>query len=691
MQHSSSKLHWTPTVSSLNSSPLTRFLHYVNKALSTNLPLYDYTALHEWSLAHPTAFWSSVATFLKFLPSPHPVLTPHPDQTLPQLLRYQWFPNARLNYAAIVLRYAKTHPDRICLVYRPEDVADDVGYRRRLTFAQLETRVLRTAAALREAGVKKGDSVAGILANTPDAVVALLATVTVGAMWSCCAPDFGHIAVVSRLVQTAPKVLFYSPVYMHKGRVHGVVGNVRKVIPALNQLKLVVCVPAGCRMGDLCIGELRRQGVGAPHVFMREFELATCGSYDEVGMDDAVFCMFSSGTTGRPKCIVQGCGVLLNQLKEHVLHHSVGEESVMLYTTSTGWMLFNWVVAALAVGCRVVLYDGAPLPAGDEFRLMKVAKEEGVTHFGSGAKYYQALSHQCAIRPALKGNLRISSLKMVMATGSPSTKEHFDFAASFFGCHVQYASMSGGTEINGCFALGCPWKPVVSPELQCVGLGMDVCVFDRSGRSVVGQSGELVCRNICPCMPLYFAHDTNHKMYKRAYFQTFGEHVWSHGDFAIHTEKGGFIISGRSDSTLNPGGVRIGTADLYDVAESLDYVESALVVETSQIPGGSVIMFVVMQGKSVLDSTKEREIRHEIRKKLSPRHVPHRIIQVSEIPYTFSGKKCEIPVKKMLQGEEPNNKEAIKNPTAFAAIRTATERNSVVRRSAIAVRPKCKM
>lgn len=691
MQSPFSELYWTPTISSLNSSPLTRFLQYVNRVHSTHLPLHDYAALHTWSTAHPTAFWSSLATFLNFLPSPYPVLTTHPDQTLPHLLRYQWFPTARLNYAAIVLRYAKTQPNRICLVYRPEDAADDVGYRRRLTFAQLETKVLRIAAALREIGVRRGDSVAGVLANTPDAVIALLATAAVGAMWSCCAPDFGHVAVASRLAQTAPKVLFYSPVYMHKGRVHGVVDNIRKVVPALSQLKLVVCVPAGCRMGDVCIGELRRQGVGVPHVFMREFELTTCGSYDDVSMDDAVFCMFSSGTTGRPKCIVQGCGVLLNQMKEHVLHHSLGEDSVMLYATSTGWMLFNWIVAALAVGCRVVLYDGAPLPGGDEFRMVTVAEEEGVTHFGSGAKYYQALSYHCAIRPPLKRGLPINSLKMIMATGSPSTKEHFDFASSFFGSHVQYVSMSGGTEINGCFALGCPWKPVVSPELQCAGLGMDVCVFDQGGRPVVGQSGELVCRNFCPCMPLYFAHDTNHTMYRKAYFETFGEHVWSHGDFAIHTENGGFVISGRSDSTLNPGGVRIGTADLYDVVESLDYIEGALVVESSQTPGGSVVMFVVMRGKDSLDHAKKQEIRHELRKNLSPRHVPRTIIQVTEIPYTFSGKKCEIPVKKMLQGEEPNNKEAVKNPTAFDAIRAALERNSLLPRNSYAACPKSKM
>lgn len=691
MDNQSPVIYWAPTAWTLKSSPLTRFVQEVNKAHSANLPLHDYATLHAWSVARPVAFWSSLVTFLNFLQSPYPVLTPHSDQTLPKLIRYQWFRDASLNYAAIVLRYAKSHPDRVCLVYRPENATDDVGHRRMLTFAQLETRVLKVAAALREAGVKKGDSVAGVLSNTPDAVVALLATAAVGAMWSCCAPDFGDVAVISRLAQTAPKVLFFSLVYMYKGRVYGTVEKMRKIVSALDSLKLAVCIPAGCRTGDVCVGDLHRMGVGVPCVFLREFERTPNRGYENIKMDDAVFCMFSSGTTGRPKCIVQGCGVLLNQMKEHVLHHSVGEDSVMLYATSTGWMLFNWVVAAMATGCRIVLYDGAPLPARDEFRMIKVANEEGVTHFGSGAKYFQTLSQQCASRSPTKGGLPIKSLKLVMGTGSPSTKEHFDFASSFFGSHVQYASMSGGTEINGCFALGCPWKPVVLPELQCAGLGMDVCVFDQGGHPVVGQNGELVCRNVCPCMPLYFASDTNHKMYRRAYFETYGEHVWSHGDFATHTKNGGFIISGRSDSTLNPGGVRIGTADLYDVVESLDYVESALVVESSHIADGSVIMFVVMHGQGSLDRATEKEICEELRKKLSPRHVPHRVVQVTDIPYTFSGKKCEIPVKRMLQGEEPNNKEAVKNPTSFDAIRLAIERNGLSVHCSCRPTPKSKM
>lgn len=530
--------------------------------------------------------------------------------------------------------------------------------------------------------MKKGDAVAGILATTPYAVIALLATAAVGAVWSCCSPDFGHDAIVSRLSQTQPKVLFYSPVYRYKGKVFSVVEKVRKVVEQLEGLRVVACAPAGCSVDGVAAGELiwREVRKGVRHVLLREY-VANWDGYEEITMADPIFCMFSSGTTGKPKCIMQGCGVLLNQMKEHVLHHSLGEESAMLYATSTGWMLFNWIVAALAVGCRVVLYDGAVVVPSDELRVINVANEERVTHLGTGAAYYMALK---GLREGKRQLLRanpINSLRMVMATGSPSTEEHFKFAEEYFGFNVRYVSMSGGTEINGCFALGCPWKPVIAPELQCAGLGMDVRVFDERANAITNKSGELVCCNFVPCMPLYFANDPGHRKYRMAYFEKFGEKVWSHGDFAVQTGNGGFIITGRSDSTLNPGGVRIGTADLYHVVQSLEYVGDVLVAEGTNGSRSMMVMFVVMVNPHKLDSAKAREIRKELQKRLSPRHVPHAIVQVADIPYTFSGKKCEVPVKKMLLGKQPTNREAVKNPRAFDAIHAAIEKNGLA--------PKC--
>eukprot|EP00177_Eucheuma_denticulatum_P004517 GFKZ01008212.1.p1 GENE.GFKZ01008212.1~~GFKZ01008212.1.p1 ORF type:complete len:689 (-),score=66.93 GFKZ01008212.1:202-2268(-) len=667
---------------SASSHPLSRFVHYINSTHSLSLPLQNYAALHTWSITYPTLFWSSLSTFLNFFPTPpKPVLAPHPDTSLPLLLRYQWFPNARLNYAEIILRHADTQPNRTALVYRPESKSDDVGYRRYITFAELRSQVWRLAAALRASGVRKGDAVAGILANTPDAVIALLATAAVGAVWSCCSPDFGQDAIFSRLSQTNPKVLFYSPVYRYKGKAFSVVEKVRKVAAQLDGLRIVACFPAGCSIDAVAVGNQAWKEVrnGLRHVFLREY-VADWDGYEEITMADPVFCMFSSGTTGKPKCIMQGSGVLLNQMKEHVLHHGVDEYSVMLYATSTGWMLFNWIVAALAVGCRLVLYDGAVVVPGDELRVINIANEEGVTHLGSGAAYYMALKGLGDEKRQLLKSNPIGSLQMVMGTGSPSTEEHFRFAREYFGFHVRYVSMSGGTEINGCFALGCPWKPIVAPELQCAGLGMDVRVFDDRATARTNADGELVCCNFVPCMPLYFGNDPGHKKYRMAYFEKFGEKVWSHGDFAVQTENGGFIITGRSDSTLNPGGVRIGTADLYHVVESLEYVEDALVAEGTNGSGSMVVMFVVMAHPYKLDSAKASDIRMELRRRLSPRHVPHAIVQVADIPYTFSGKKCEVPVKKMLLGKQPTNREAVKNPRAFDAIHAAIEKNGLAPR-----------
>lgn len=697
---------WRPTEGEIASSNLTRFVNYLNSTFAAHLCVGDYDGLHAWSISNLGKFWAAVATFTGFLPSQHNVdlnnvVVSGRDRALPKLVDVSWFPGARLNFAKIALRYSALNGQRTAISYRPESRTDDVGYQRHISFAALEARVLKLASALRRAGVRRGDAIAGVLANTPDAVIAMLATAAVGAIWSCCAPDFGQTAVCERFRQTNPKVLFYSPAYRYKGKVRSVVSNINGIVQRLPTLELVLCVPGGCPPGSVVRPQMAANIENATHVLLRDFEAAVGNAeeflYEIVTMNDPVVTMFSSGTTGRPKCIVQGSGILLNQLKEHSLHHEITDKSVMLYNTSTGWMLFNWLLAALATGCTIVLYDGAAVPQDDPYRLITIGREEGVTHFGSGAKYFQALKsvHSSKVkgaRPGRAGRAPIPTLRMVMGTGSPSTEEHFLFVQSFFGVHVQYSSMSGGTEINGCFALGSPWKPVVISELQCAGLGMDVHVLDNNGRAVVGQSGELVCLNPCPCMPLCFGHDDGHKRYRSSYFLKFGESIWNHGDFAVETSGGGFVISGRSDSTLNPGGVRIGTSDIYQVVECIRYVQEALVTE-QPVPGDSrVIMFVVMEDGTRLDHRKEMEIRNSLNSRLSPRHVPHSIIQVPEIPYTFSGKKCEIPVKKILQGKEADNKEAVKNPTAFDAIRMAIQKKGLIRtRPMQRSLPSCKM
>lgn len=606
---------------------------------------------------------------------------------LPALVNVSWFQGTLLNFTEIVLRHAAINGKRTAISFWPESTADDTGHQCHISFNSLQSRVFSLASALRRAGVGCGDAVAGILANTPDAVIAMLATAAIGAVWSCCSPEFGETAIFERFSQTNPKVLFYNLAFQYKGKVHTMVNKIQRVVPRLPSLELVLCVPAGCSTSTL-VAPVVMSNIGtAEHFRLRDYDKRNASAatfeYEMVTMDDPVVTMFSSGTTGRPKCIVQGAGILLNQLKEHCLHHEVTDTSVMLFNTSTGWMLFNWLLSALSTGCTIVLYDGAAVPENDPYRLVNIGIREGVTHFGSGAKYFQVLK---AIHEAKGKALKrwdtskppIPSLRMVMGTGSPSTAEHFRFAQSFFGQHIQYVSISGGTEINGCFALGTPWKPVIVPELQCAGLGMDVHVFDSGKRSLTNHNGELVCLNPCPCMPLHFGQDSGHKRYKSSYFDMFGQDVWNHGDFAVKTAQGGFIISGRSDSVLNPGGVRIGTADIYQVVETLDFVESSLVTE--QLVGGDahIMMFIVTKDQARLDTTMEKTIRDALRSGLSPRHVPHSIIHIPDVPRTFSGKKCEIPVKKLLQGKEVDNRQAVKNPEAFDAIRTAVERKGLL-------------
>lgn len=700
------EVFWTPTEESIASSRLTRFVEVLNSTYGANIKIGDYSALHAWSIAYPAHFWAAVAEFTGFVPEgtsvpPETVIQYGRDDKLPRLVNVSWMPGLNINFAAIVLRYANIHPDKLAVTYRPEIKVDDIGHQRRLSYQQLESRVKRLAQALRNVGVRKGDAVAGVLANTPDAIIAMLATAAVGAVWSSCSPDFGETAVCSRLEQIHPKILFYTPVYRYKGKVRCIVENISRIAARLSCIDLFISVPPGCcSEGYSVLSLCKKPPVAAKHEFLRDFEslesVPEHFDYEMITMDDPVITMFSSGTTGEPKCIAQGCGVLLNQMKEHMLHHEVSNESVMLYITSTGWMLFNWIIAALPTGCTLVLYDGAAIPENDPFRLINIAREEKVTHFGSGAKFYQALSQARAksplSSPPTKGKKLAHSLKMVMATGSPSTPEHFTFVRSFFGSDVQYASMSGGTEINGCFALGTPWKPVVAPELQCAGLGMDVAVFNDNGEPITGESGELVCRNPCPCMPLYFGNDNLHRRYRSSYFERFGPDIWSHGDFAVVSSDGGFTITGRSDSTLNPGGVRIGTADLYQIVEGLDFVENALVTEQMVSGDSRMIMFLVLHNGRRLNDAMEKHVRDIIRSRLSPRHVPYAIVQIPEVPFTYSGKKCEIPVKKILQGKEPGNREAVKNPRAFDCIQFALEQRGMLRPSPGNVRNlSCKM
>lgn len=686
--HQRQSVVWTPSAEDISNCALSAFVRYTNANYGTSICIGDYKSLHKRSVENAALFWHAFIAFADIPMHPKPAISAIKQvasvPSLPALVNVSWFPNSTVNPAEIILRYAHITPSRKAIAFHPEDCSkENIQY---LSFSELAENVYDVAKSLREAGVKKGDAVAAVVSNNPQAIIALLATAAIGAVWSSCPPEFGVPAIVSRFSQTCPKILFYSPQYTYKHRTHDVTKNICSVVKAVPSIQTAVALPtandAKCEVDRY-----------VKHFFWREFQ---CHSdeiflFERLTMSDPFVTMFSSGTTGRPKCIVQGTGILINQLKEHLLHQDVSHSSTIYFATSTGWMLFNWLVAALGAGATIVQYDGAPVPPQDPLLMIRIAATEHVTHFGSGAKYYQTLDDLLSKTPSLAPRTPpIPTLRQVLGTGSPSTVQNFRFASRFFGSHVQYCSISGGTEINGCFALGCPWKPVTAPELQCAGLGMDVCVFNSDGERIVGQKGELVCRNASPCMPLYFVQDENHERYRDTYFVMFGDHVWSHGDFAEESKDGGFAITGRSDSTLNPGGVRIGTADVYEVIEKLTFVEDSLVTDQPYDGDSRVIMLVVLKEGTKMGPGERKEICSLIRNQLSPRHVPHAIVHVPQLPYTFSGKKCEIPVKKLLQGEKLSNIQGVKNPEAFDLIRQVLEENSLLEKE-ISCLPTSKM
>lgn len=654
---------WTPSPFKKATCALTAFVLYLKEKNIANLPLYDQQALHKWSISHSQAFWDAVASFT-LLPL-YAYNSPPLDPRLPRLLHQSFLRNYSLNFAEAVLRHADYEPNKQAILY-----AEETGPIESVSFSALSELVSRIATGLRRENVGKGDHVAAIVANTPYAVAAMLATAAVGAVWSSCSPEFGPAAVISRLSQTKPRVLFFSSSHVYKGRTFHSISRIPTILDAVPSIEALVPLPSNLVALPLSLPQL------STRVVFYHWDSFTAEnlplSYEPVSFYEPLVTMFSSGTTGAPKCMVQGPGIVLNQVKEHMLHLDITPSTTVFYATSTGWMLFNWLVACLATGAKIVLYNGAAVPPSDPLRMIHIAADARVTHFGSGAKYFQTLTSN-----SNSPNLCIPTLTTVMGTGSPSTDEHFLSVRNCFG-PVQYVSMSGGTEINGCFALGSPWMSVRVPELQCAGLGMDVAVFNEAGEDIVSQSGELVCRNASPCMPLYFLGDKDHVRYRSSYFERYGENIWAHGDFAEHTASDGFIITGRSDSTLNPGGVRIGTADLYEVVEKIDEIEGALVAEQTIDGNSRIIMLVVLRQALSLDDALRRHISQRLSERLSPRHVPHKILQVPQIPLTFSGKKCEVPIKRMLHGRALNNREAVQNPKAFEEIRTELTRHGLL-------------
>ncbi len=611
----------------------------------------NYAELHQWSIDDSPAFWTEVCRIcdIRFDRQADTIL-PRPDN----IMDAGWFSGARLNFATHLLRHSG---DAAALIF-----CGEVGARREISRDELRTAVAGVAAGLKSGGVKKGDRVAGFLPNCPEAVIAMLATASIGAIWSSCSPDFGVNGVVDRFGQIEPKILFAVDAYRYNGKICDTRATVASVVEAIPSLLQTVIVPFVD--GVSTDAEIRGEKL------WREFLVeGTSFETESVEFNHALYIMYSSGTTGVPKCIVHGHGgTLLQQSKEHVLHTGVVDGDRLFYFTTCGWMMWNWLVCGLGSGATLILFDGAPF-YNDGRVLWEIAERERIAIFGTSAKYISALQNT-AVRP--KNDFSLPALRAVLSTGSPLAPESFDFVYEAIGSDLQLASISGGTDILSCFALGNPVLPVRRGELQCRGLGMATEIFDEAGRSIIGEHGELVCTRPFPSTPIAFWNDPDGSRYRAAYFERFPG-VWAHGDFAELTEDGGMVIHGRSDAVLNPGGVRIGTAEIYRQVEKLDEVLESIAVGQTWEDDVRVVLFVVLKTGISLDEALQARIRKAIRMNTTPRHVPAKILAVPEIPRTKSGKIVELAVRSIVHGESVKNTEALANPEALDHFRNRAE------------------
>jgi len=623
---------WTPSAQRVASSELARFMKLAGRA--------SYEELHRWSIERSAEFWELVWRFGEVRGEMGQRRVIDADR----MPGARWFPDARLNYAENLLRGRDAGP---AIIFWGED-----RIKRRLSQRQLYDLVSRIAQALADAGVKKGDRVAGYLPNVPEATAALLASASLGAVWSSCSPDFGVQGVLDRFGQIEPKILFCADGYIYGGKEFDSqekASQVLEKLPSVEECVVIDYLGAPARAGTSLFD------------FLEPFEPGELG-FEQVEFNHPLYILYSSGTTGVPKCIVHGTGgALLQHIKEHRLHSDVKPGDRLFYFTTLGWMMWNWLVSGLASGATLVLYDGSPF-VGRGRVLFDLAEAEGVTHFGTSAKFIDALG-KAGLKP--KETHRLEKLRTVLSTGSPLLPEGFDYVYSNIKDDVCLSSISGGTDIVSCFVLGNPIGPVWRGEIQAKGLGMAVEVFDENGKSLKGEKGELVCTKPFPSMPVGFWNDPDGAKYRGAYFEKF-PNVWRHGDWCEETEHGGFIIYGRSDAVLNPGGVRIGTAEIYRQVESLDEIVEALVIGQDWQGDVRVVLFVKLKDGLTLDEALSARIKQRIRDNTTPRHVPAKILQVGDIPRTKSGKIVELAVRDVVHGRQVKNIEALANPEALA-------------------------
>lgn len=636
---------WIPSQDQILNSNLKKFTEFVEENTGKHFKSYD--ELHHFSISNPE-FWRFIIEFFKVEGEWN-----GPIYEGENIFSAKWFPQSKLNFAENML---KNRSDNEALIFRCEDRISET-----LSFAELYNQVSKTAQHLKELGVTKGDRVAGFLPNFAGSIVAMLATASVGAIWSSCSPDFGEQGVIDRFGQIEPKVLFCVDGYFYNGKTHNCLDKIKSFTARLPSLKQVVIFDYASLSNIIINNSISYQEI------LENYEEIEIG-FERVGFDHPLYIMYSSGTTGVPKCIVHGHGgTLVQHLKEHQLQTNISSGDRVFYFTTCSWMMWNWLVSALGTGATVMLYDGSPAYP-DNTVLWQFADEEQFSHFGTSAKYIETLMKNDVNPSAI---FKLSNLKVICSTGSPLSAECYDYIYNNVG-YVHLASISGGTDIVSCFVLGVPTIPVRRGEIQGAGLGMAVEIWDDSGRVNRGERGELVCTKPFPSRPVKFWNDIDGKKYHAAYFDRF-EGVWAHGDFAEQTPDGGYIIYGRSDATLNPGGVRIGTAEIYRQVDRVKEVLESIVI--GQVWGSDtrIVLFVKLREGTNLTETLLDTIKKLIKENCTSRHVPSKILQVEDIPRTKSGKIVEIPVRDIVHGREVKNKEALANPEALDYFRDRPE------------------
>lgn len=633
---------WTPSAARIENANITRFMKEVNRRFGKSFS--TYFDLYEWSVSAIPDFWSSVWSFVDIKASRIP------DRAVEDLNRFpgtKWFPGAELNFAENLLRY---RDDRDAFVFKCEAKPEV-----RMTYAELYRIVGRLANSLKAMGVTKKDRVVAYMPNMTETAIAMLATTSIGATFASCGSELGTQAVIDRFSQIEPRVLFTTDGYLYKNKPFTMLPDVKAVVEAVPSIEKAVIVPSVSQTPDI---------TGIPRAVLygdflgEEAELV----FEQVPFDHPLYIMFSSGTTGKPKCMVQSVGgVLINQMKELILHADLTREDTILYMTAPSWMMWNWLMASLSVGATVVLFDGNP-GYPDFGTMWRLVEEEKITFFGTSATYLNMLKSQNYVP---KDHFDLSSLKSMGQTGSPLSADGFEYVYRSIKSDLHFNSLAGGTDINGCFVMGCPVLPVYAGELQAPGLGMKVKAYDEKGRGVFDAQGELVCEAPAPSMPLYFWNDPELTRYEYAYFSIY-PNVWRHGDYVeFYSDTKGVTFFGRSDAILKPSGVRIGTAEIYNVVDQFPEVADSVAIGQNWESDQRVLLFIKLApGGALSDDLKER-IKKALRDKASPRHVPAMILEAPDIPYTFNMKKVESAITNIINGRQVTNRDALLNPQSL--------------------------